>query len=54
VVFQELASFYKGKYKKPELQKYWDNTCIQAKPKAKATGKPKFQPKRTKPLARLS
>jgi len=45
--FDELASFYKGKFKKQAIQAYWDEQCTpakKAKSKAKAKGKAAAEP----------
>lgn len=53
--FSELLAYYKGTYKKKELEKYWESECIptrakgkakeKAKAKAKAEPKPKVKAK---------
>lgn len=37
--FEELAAFYKGKYKKKAIESYWEMECTVAKPKSKAKAK---------------
>jgi hypothetical protein len=46
--YDELAAFYKGKYKKKVIDEYWETTCYtskQAKPKAKEKAKAKAKVK---------
>jgi|Transcript_48195 hypothetical protein len=46
--YDELAAFYKGKYKKKVIDEYWESTCYtskQAKAKAKEKASPKGKPK---------
>jgi len=44
--FQEISSFYAGKFKKQAIQAYWDDECtpVKADPKAKAKAKAKSKP----------
>jgi len=46
--YEEIAAHYKGKYKRPVVDAYWENTCYSAKgskAKAKAAPKEKAAPK---------
>jgi len=46
--FEELSTFYKGKYKKSEVKAYWEDTCkppTRAKAKTKVKGKAAPEPK---------
>jgi len=39
--FDELAAYYKGKFKKKAIEEYWENTCTPTKKGAKAKAKVK-------------
>lgn len=58
--YDELAAYYKGKFKKKDIEAYWENTCYSAKgakaksaaaekPKAKAKVKVKVKAKAKEP-----
>jgi hypothetical protein len=43
--FDEISTFYKGKYKKSEVKAYWEDTCKPVKAKGKGKAKAEAEPK---------